>query len=419
MFWSNVKLIFLRELRDQLRDRRTLFAVVGLPLLLYPLMGVLVFHVQQFLKEHKSKVRVIGEAAITMQPPLVQDGRLVGRYDDNSRLELEVVRDWRGSLEELTARSQTDIRLGLCDAVVYLPPDFGASGEASQTDEGRPPASEIIYDAARDKSRVARQRIEAALLAWREALQRQHQPAQATPPRSPYAFDLKQTDVAPVARRHAALWSKILPFVVLIWALTGAFYPAVDLCAGEKERGTLETLLTSPAGREEIVWGKLLTIMTFSIATALLNMASMAATGGFVVSHLQRAGASRLPLDLGAPPLAALVWLVVALLPIAALFSALALAIAAFARSSKEGHYYLLPLLMISLPLMLLSLFPGVELDLGFALIPLTGMLLWLRALIEGQYLEALRFGVPVFVMTDCAACSPSAGPSLSSTMNR
>ena len=52
----------------------------------------------------------------------------------------------------------------------------------------------------------------------------------------------------------AAVWSKILPFVLLLWALTGAFYPAVDLCAGEKERGTLETLLSSPAERSEIVW---------------------------------------------------------------------------------------------------------------------------------------------------------------------
>ena len=66
-------------------------------------------------------------------------------------------------------------------------------------------------------------------------------------------FELKEMDVADVERRKAAVWSKILPFVLFIWALTGAFYPAVDLCAGEKERGTLETLLTSPAERSEIV----------------------------------------------------------------------------------------------------------------------------------------------------------------------
>ena len=81
-------------------------------------------------------------------------------------------------------------------------------------------------------------------------------------------FQVKSLDVAEPRQQDAAVWAKILPFVLFIWALTGAFYPAVDLCAGEKERGTLETLLSSPALRSEIVWGKLLTVMTFSIATA-------------------------------------------------------------------------------------------------------------------------------------------------------
>ena len=118
-------------------------------------------------------------------------------------------------------------------------------------------------------------------------------------------------------------------------------------------------------------------------------------------------GAARIPLDVSAPPITALLCLLLALVPISALFSALALAIAAFARSSKEGHYYLVPLLMLSLPLMMLSIVPGAELDLGFSLIPLTGLLLWLRALIEGQYLDVLRFSVPVLGMTAvCCFCA-------------
>ena len=59
-------------------------------------------------------------------------------------------------------------------------------------------------------------------------------------------FQIASADVAQSGDKQAAMWSKILPFVIMIWALTGAFYPAVDLCAGEKERGTFETLLSSP-----------------------------------------------------------------------------------------------------------------------------------------------------------------------------
>src|SRR4029078_5968153 len=93
-------------------------------------------------------------------------------------------------------------------------------------------------------------------------------------------------DAADPDQHKAAAWSKLLPFVLLLCALTGAFYPAIDLCAGEKERGTLETLLSSPAERIEIVWGKLLTIMIFSMTTALLNLLSMTITGTSVTHPL-------------------------------------------------------------------------------------------------------------------------------------
>ena len=73
----------------------------------------------------------------------------------------------------------------------------------------------------------------------------------------------------------------------MIWALTGAFYPAIDLCAGEKERGTLETLLTSPADRREIVCGKLLTVTTFSSATAVLNLSSLVLTGSLFFGQME------------------------------------------------------------------------------------------------------------------------------------
>src|SRR4029078_971804 len=148
------------------------------------------------------------------------------------------------------------------------------------------PSVEVFANTASDKSKVAEQRVREVLDRWKqkivaENLERRNLPVAAVQP-----FQLKQTDVAEPVRRRAALWSKILPFVLMVWALTGAFYPAVDLCAGEKERGTLETLLSSPAARSEIVWGKLLTVMTFSMATSLLNMVSMTATGTIIVGHI-------------------------------------------------------------------------------------------------------------------------------------
>ena len=117
---------------------------------------------------------------------------------------------------------------------------------------------------------------------WTEEIGRQNLEDSNVPDIGRQAVRRRRARRGRAGHRKAALWSKILPFVLLLWALTGAFYPAVDLCAGEKERGTLETLLSSPAERSEIVWGKLLTVMLFSMATALLNLLSMGVTGSFV-----------------------------------------------------------------------------------------------------------------------------------------
>ena len=210
--------------------------------------------------------------------------------------------------------------------------------------------------------------------------------------------------------RKAAVWSKILPFVLLIWALTGAFYPAVDLCAGEKERGTLETLLSSPAERSEIVLGKLLTVMLFSMATAMLNLVSMGVTGRSCSARCRTwARRRRWPSRLAA----------VALVPVSALFSALCLALAAFARSTKEGQYYLMPLVLVTMPLTILPMAPGVELNLGNSLIPITGVVLLLRSMLEGNYWRHCLI-LPLVVAVTLACCLLAIRwASISSTPNR
>jgi sodium transport system permease protein len=421
MNWSNVRLIFQREVRDQLRDRRTLFTIVVLPLLMYPLLAMVWCQMQQFLKERPSKVLVIGAASLPQRPPLLESESFtpaVCPENEARLLELKFDPDspqptTDQSAEDIKTSAERDISIGLYDAVIYFPPDFAQKitrfrrakqqiGEKklTVTDLDDIPQPEIFVDSASDSSRLAMGRLDLVLRRWREAMVQDNLAQSNIPLGAARPFEVVNTDVAETFRRRAALWSKVLPFVVLIWALTGAFYPAVDLCAGEKERGTLETLLVSPAQRDEIVWGKLLTVTTFSMATSLLNLICMGLTGSLFFMQMAKSMTSPLMLELGPPPLSSLCWLGVAIIPISALFSALALAIAAFARSTKEGQYYLMPLLLISLPLMVLPLLPQVKLDLGFSLIPVTGVMLLLRALMEGQYGEALRYSPFVIGIT-------------------
>jgi sodium transport system permease protein len=144
----------------------------------------------------------------------------------------------------------------------------------------------------------------------------------------------------------------------------------------------------------------LLTVMTFSVATAALNLASLGLTAKYVVHQLSAVSPGEPLGQISLPDLSIVGYLIAALLPMSALFSALCLACAAFARSSKEGQYYLMPLLLVMMPLMMLPMSPGVELNLGNSLIPVTGVVLLLRALMEGHYVDALPYIAPVCGVT-------------------
>ncbi|HWB09052.1 MAG TPA: ABC transporter permease subunit/CPBP intramembrane protease [Pirellulales bacterium] len=419
MNWSNVKLILHREVRDQLRDRRTLFMIAVLPLLLYPLLGMSMFQVMQFVSEHPTHVLVIGTETLPASPKLIDghhfDEAWFTSADRTGLLELSFLGEGRAPApsSEAFEEAKAAVERGDYEAIVYFPPDFGqrlAGFQASLTKRLKPktdehsklsvPSPEIYYNTAKEKSQITFARVSTVLNRWTDEIGRQNLAQSNLPESAAHPFKLEEHDVAvKLGRRDAAVWSKVLPFLLLIWALTGAFYPAIDLCAGEKERGTLETLLSSPAERVEIVWGKLLTVMLFSVMTSLLNLLSVGVTGTFVVRAL--------PQELkhiGAPPPLTPLWLGLALVPMSALFSALCLALASFARSSKEGQYYLMPLLMVTMPLVVLPMAPGVELNLGNSLIPVTGVVLLLRALLEGNLAQALPF-VPSVVVVTLGCC--------------
>jgi len=394
---SAVGLIYVREMRDQLRDRRTLFTIAILPILLYPLVGTLLLQIAQFTRQHQASICLVGSDHLTAAPPLVEeDAFLEDLSEQQASLQLSTF-PWTDIAPdgEVIDQASQWVRAGRFDVVVVIPPEFAiAENRYSDSDA----SIQLVYDVASDQSMVARDRLTGILTAWRGDWIQARLVQSGIDPELLSPFDLSEVDIAPERTRETAFWSKLLPFIMLVWAMTGAFYPAIDLVAGEKERGTLETLLCSPALRSEIVWGKLAAVTTFSMMTAMLNATSMLVTSSFVFQQMGVGGAA-----IGAPPIVPMLWLLVALVPLSSLFSALALAVAAMARSSKEGQYYLMPLMMVTLPLVLLPMLPGTTLTAGTSLIPVTGMFLLVRELIEGQFLHALwHLPMVIGVTTAC-----------------
>ncbi len=393
MNWTNVGLIFRQSLLAQMRDRRMVLLYVVLPLMIYPIIGLAAFQVSQFVHETPLTVRVYNIEDLPPGTPLLEGTGFVpdlfSRRDDARLL---IVKPARAEQAPQELPSQVA-------GALYFPPGFADQlatyqqrlfdGEADPSER---PSPEIIFDAGREDSNTARRRLREVIISYgyelaRTRLTEADLPAEAADP----PLRIRSSDIAVTGDEGTIVWARIFPLLLVVWALTGAFHPAVDLCPGEKERGTLETLLCSPAGRLEIVYGKLLTIMVYSTGTVVLNLTSMGITGTLLLRQLP---------GFGPPPLEAALWLALALPPITLLFSALCLAIATFARSTVEGHYYMMPLFLMLLPVALTPLAPGAQLSLGLSLVPVAGLVSLLRTLIEGNHELALTYAAPVLGIT-------------------
>lgn len=164
-------------------------------------------------------------------------------------------------------------------------------------------------------------------------------------------------------------------------------YPAMDLTAGEKERGTIETILCSPVSRTHLVLGKFLMVLTASIATSVLAITSMAASFGIgkklLLGAMPGAADAALQITITGKAMAAIFFVV---LPLAVFFSAALLALSLFAKSFKEAQSYISPLMIVVVLPAVAALLPGVELNATLAFIPVLNTSLVSKEIITGTY---------------------------------
>lgn len=406
MRWSNVFVIVRREVRDQIRDRRTLFMIFILPVLLYPILAIGLLKLQAEFEQKARKVIVVGKEFLPEAPRLLNEqeaGFETALFDTRDEADLMKVdaKKADGPWADPARRGELArqlIRMGEADALVLVPPDIRQKLDRV-TEEEIP----VFYESTHEQSQTTYLRVKEVLSRWRQSIVVARVNERKLPSTFTEPIAVKGQDVAPQEEQGGNVWARLFPFLIVMMSLTGAFYPAIDLCAGEKERGTMETLLISPASRGEIVMGKFLTVVLASMTTALLNILSMGLTGVQMAKQLgaMNAAAARATETVISPPsLASVLWMVLLLVPLSVFFSAISVALAVLAKSMKEGQYYMTPLYLVVLPLVFLTLAPGIELNLFYSLVPITGVSLLLRALMLREYDVAWRYFVPVLLPT-------------------
>lgn len=201
---------------------------------------------------------------------------------------------------------------------------------------------------------------------------------------------LDEHSTAGKREQMGALVGGMLPYLLLMGCLMAAMYPAIDLGAGEKERGTLETLLLAPVPRSAIVLAKFLVLFTVGLLSSLLMVGSMSAllylAGSMALGQPDpgQAGIADLAAMMHAIGAADLAMVALMLAPTAAMFAAILLSLSIYAKSYKEAAGLISPLMLLTLLPTMMALLPGVEMNWMWAMVPLTNVSLAMKELVKG-----------------------------------
>jgi sodium transport system permease protein len=379
-----------KELNEILRDRRTLLTLFLMPLLLYPLLGM------AFVEFFRSNMAGLSSPAYRIGCDSEYEGHLVQMVLERGERALEArgffahPENTRGApVAEPSPHLQAkpDLRL-------FVDADLEEQVKANGLDlgirfRGPPPAPfnpsrqvaldvELLYRADSSVGRDAARYVQGLFVAAEADFLAQRLSAFGVTQRgSP--VEVRVTTVYSERSRKESILGTLIPLILILMTITGAVYPAIDLTAGERERGTLEVLVAAPVPRLSVLFAKYVAVLTVALLTAVFNLGPMVLT--LVLSGLYR--------DLFSFEGWIHVWIVLSqvfglLILFAAFFSAVLLIFTSFARSFKEAQAYLIPLMLLALTPGVLSLLPNLKLEGELLFIPLMNIVLLARDLLQG-----------------------------------
>lgn len=360
---SLTKVIFLKELRETLRDKRVILGVVVSPLLLTPcLMGAIMFFASKKAVEQQTATLEIGIYQEASFPELTD------YIESRDTLEITTFGSREASIEAIKSFKSR--------AIVVIPEGareiFNNNGSAP---------IEILYDQANENSGNAHNRLRGILRDFNKEQTKLRLISSNLDESFIHPTKIESTSIAEKSAVVGFALSMFLPYLVVMGAAFGGLNTAFDLCAGEKERGTMETLLVSPASRYEIVKGKLYTIFVVSLISAICSIIGIViamAFGGKIIETIFGEALQISYLNLAA--------LVIIVVPLALLSSAALLLVSTFARNPKEAQAYIFPFVAIFLFPAVLSSILGAESPLYTSLIPVLNIALSMKQLLGNAF---------------------------------
>lgn len=362
---AKIFIVWQKEIIDNLKDRRTLLAMVLGPILIIPLIMILPGKLLEgeFKKQEKKTIAVAvkGGEKLPSLSGYLKSTRQV-RLKNSSNL-------------------IKDLKNGELDTAILI--------EAEKEGIDKLVKVKVLSDMSKDFGAVASSRITVLLERFNRVLAENKLRGMGIEPSLLEPLKIRTENIAEEKEMGAVFLSFIIPLFLAIGATIGGMYTAIDVTAGEKERGTLEPLLTTPVPRFQIVIGKLLAVFTTAMVTTILAIASLvisfrfAPEGMLTSGNLEKAGTA-VTANLSLSPSAILLMLLLAI-PMVALICSVEIAICLFAKSFKEAQNYLVPLqFIVLLPILPFSMLPGFQPPAWGKLVPVFGTVLSFRDIIKG-----------------------------------
>ena len=396
------KLLLKKELLDVFRDKKAIIMMVLVPILLYPLiffgsMAVMTM-IQSNMEEGEYKVAIVAS----------DDGALksaVEKHNENAKVEAQEKAetestDQGNSSEDSVSQgnsASTSANGIATDVLTLVDAPSGDYQEALQNEEldayvtsSKDSSEKTVYEVYYVSS-ITNSSYAAGIVRdvvdelSREESKEKIQAAGLDADVIMNPVVCESEDLASSEQSAGSILGMILPFLLVLSLLMGTMYPAIDVTAGEKERGTLETLLTLPVSNREIIFSKFFTVAIIGIISALLNIVSIAFMGTYMIrlmgDAVESMGISFAGIDIG-KFIPAIIFTVLAILAFSLFISAVTMCITSRAKSYKEANNYITPLMLVVMLTGYIGFIPNIELTHTMALVPVANICLMIKNLL-------------------------------------
>lgn len=364
--------LFKRELTDILRDKKTLFMMLVVPIIIYPLLIIgMTFLMSSVMNSQAEKTYLVAFDEKDELAAKIAD--IIENNPDKLSYKLEIVQ-------------KTDCKKALeaGDIDIYV----------SKASDGR---IALCYLSAKDRSNTALDALTDAFEIYREELQKKRideAGLDADYLLNPIHYEGE--DLSSTEESVGNMIGSIIPFFIVTMILLGALYPSIDVTAGEKERGTLETLLTLPITNFEMIMSKFLAVSCIACASAILNVFSMGGAMAFLVSSSMSL-AEDINLEIHYETfIPGILFTLVVMVFFALLVTAVCMCTCVFAKNFKEANNYVTPVMLIFMFGSYAAMIPDLELTAQTATIPIVNVALLVEGLFQFQYNYGL-FAIVLF----------------------